>query len=321
MTVILAEELSSPPESYSSLVIRRFLRHRMATFFLIILFFITLAWLFAPLWPSSPPRLDQAYSFPMTSIKGQWHLLGTDELGRDYLTQILRAGRVSLTVAGTVSIISAIIGISLGLLAGYFGGWIDAIITFILETFSTFPLLTILLIITALVSKMDFSFGLFDLFTPFLTPLMLIEDYEVKKIVPVILVLALLNWPGTARQMRGMALSVREYTYVKAARALGASDRRIMLRHIFPNAWPPLIVDFTLGLNFALVLESALSFLGYGIQNTSTWGNMLKFAVGKAYDFPWMPLIPGLPILLCSLAINYIGDGLRDALDPRLKMD
>lgn len=133
-----------------------------------------------------------------------------------------------------------------------------------------------------------------------------------------ILVLAFFGWTGTARLMRGMVLSVRENVYIESARALGASNMRILFRHVFPNALPPMIVDFTLGVNGTLVAESALSFLGFGIQDpTPTWGNMLSYAQSYMFQHPWMPLIPAMPILIASIAINYIGDGLRDALDPR----
>jgi len=148
-----------------------------------------------------------------------------------------------------------------------------------------------------------------------------VPDHEARKVTLVILALALLNWITTARLMRGMVLAVREQTYIEASRALGASNIRLILKHAFPNAFPPLIVDYTLQLNFILVLEAALSFLGFGIQDpTPTWGNMLAAAQSDMFVHPWMPLVPGLPILLASLAINYVGDGLRDALDPRLKM-
>jgi peptide/nickel transport system permease protein len=148
-----------------------------------------------------------------------------------------------------------------------------------------------------------------------------IDEREAKKVTLVIIGLSLLNWPPTGRLMRGMVLSVREQIYIESARALGASNLRLLLKHVFPNAFPPLIVDFTLQVNFVLVLEAALSFLGFGVQDpTPTWGNMLTFAKTNMFMHPWMPLVPGLPILLTSLAINYIGDGLRDALDPRLKL-
>jgi peptide/nickel transport system permease protein len=144
-----------------------------------------------------------------------------------------------------------------------------------------------------------------------------VDEREARVISLVILTLSALYWTGTARLMRGMVLSVREQPYIESSRALGASHLRILAKHAFPNAYPPLIVDFTLALNNLLVLESSLSFLGFGIQDpTPTWGNMLAFAQSFMFLHPWVPLVPGLPILLTSLAINYVGD----ALDPHQKL-
>jgi peptide/nickel transport system permease protein len=141
---------------------------------------------------------------------------------------------------------------------------------------------------------------------------------EAVKLALAVLTLSFLLWTGTARLMRGMVLSVRELAYIESSRALGASNLRIIARHVLPNAMPPLIVDYTLGINGILVLESALSFLGFGVQDpTPTWGNILEIANDNMFNYPWLPLIPGIPLVICALAVNFIGDGLRDALDPR----
>jgi peptide/nickel transport system permease protein len=127
-----------------------------------------------------------------------------------------------------------------------------------------------------------------------------------------------LSWTGTARLMRGMVLAVREQPFIESARALGASNRRIIVRHVLPNSLPPLIVDYTLAINGVLVLESALSFLGYGVQDpTPTWGNILAIAESNMLNHPWMPLVPGIPLVIAALAVNFVGDGIRDAFDPR----
>ena len=316
------ERRETRSESQWFVVRRRFRRHRMAMISLAILIVIFAASLMAPLiapFPRDAINLDQKFITPLErDAQGQLHLLGTDHLGRDYFTRLLYAARVSLMVAVTVATLATLIGITLGLLAGFFGGWVDMIITRTVEFISTFPALTILLIITALLIQNENLITLPGVIAKPLAALMSLSDREVKQVALIIFTLAFLGWTGTARLMRGMVLSVREQPYIESSRALGASNARIIRKHIFPNSFPPLIVDYTLGLNGALVTEAALSFLGFGIKDpTPTWGNMLAFANSFMFNYPWLPLVPGLPILLCSLAINYVGDGLRDALDPR----
>jgi peptide/nickel transport system permease protein len=154
-----------------------------------------------------------------------------------------------------------------------------------------------------------------------MSKIMLLSPRDARQGVLIILVLSLLGWLNTARLMRGMLLSLREQAFVEAARSLGASDLHILFRHMIPNAMAPIIVEASLNLSGFIVAEAALSFLGFGIQDPiPTWGNMLAATQQFMFDRPWLPLVPGLPIVLCSLAFSYIGDGLRDALDPRLKM-
>ena len=298
----------------------------MAMISLVVLVVIFVASLLAPLiapFPRDQIELGRTFITPMTTDPrtGQLHILGTDHLGRDYFTRLLYAGRVSLTVAVTVSTISSLIGIILGLLAGYFGGWVDtADHAHCSNSSRPFPPHD-----PADHRGDSAPERKFHVLPGFVTgssaAVMAVPEREAKQVALIIFVLALLGWTGTARLMRGMVLSVREQPYIESSRALGASNTRIIRKHVFPNAFPPLIVDYTLGMNGALVLESALSFLGFGIQDpTPTWGNMLAFANSYMFNHPWMPLVPGLPILICSLAINYVGDGLRDALDPRMKL-
>lgn len=325
--VLGAGELSKArPEGQWSIVFRRFRRHRMAMISLVVLVLIFMASLLAPViapFQRDQISLGRTFITPMTTNPdtGELHILGTDHLGRDYFTRLIYAGRVSLTVALAVSTLSALIGIILGLLAGYFGKWVDTAITRTLEFISTFPYFIVLLIISSILLRNENFIVLPGFVTGLLSAVMAVPEREAKQVALIILVLAFLGWTGTARLMRGMVLSVREQPYIESSRALGASNTRIISKHIFPNAFPPLIVDYTLNINGALVLESALSFLGFGIQDpTPTWGNMLAFANSYMFNHPWMPLVPGLPILICSLVINYVGDGLRDALDPRMKL-
>lgn len=325
-TAASADEMSRiAPESQFQIVLRRFRKHKIAvaSVFLLaaIVIVATLAPLIAP-FPRDASNLDARYLTPLsTDVEGNFHLIGTDQIGRDYFTRLLYASRVSLGTAMIATVISSAIGIVLGMLAGYFGGWVDTLISRILEVFLTFPQLLLLLIMSAILVQNINSIPLPEFFASFLAWIFAVNEREARIIFAVIMVLALFGWTGTARLMRGMVLSVRENVYIESSRALGAANSRILWRHIFPNALPPMIVDFTLTVNATLVSESALSFLGFGIQDpTPTWGNMLNFAQSYMFQHPWMPLIPSLPILLTSVAINYVGDGLRDALDPRQKI-
>ncbi len=314
------------PESQWQLVLRRFLRHRLAIFSLTVLLFMFVLSVLAPvIAPFDPRSITVGNNFlpPLTYNEEaqQMHWLGTDNVGRDYLSRILYASRVSLTVAMTAALISTSIGLILGLLAGYFGGWVDMGITRFTEFVATFPTLVILLILAAMLISQADSIAIPDPLIAVAGFITAVPEREAKTVTVVILTLGLLLWTGTARLMRGQVFSVREQPYIESARALGASNIRILGLHIFPNAYPPLIVDFTLALNGMLVLESSLSYLGFGIQDpTPTWGNMLAAAQSAMFQHPWVPLVPGIPILLASLAINYVGDGLRDALDPRQKL-
>lgn len=312
-------------EGQWEIVIRRFRRHRIAMVALGILAVILLVSAFAPFiapFERDEPVLNARFVPPFTTdANGDLRILGTDHLGRDYFTRLLYASRVSLSVAVVASLVSSSIGIILGLLAGYFGGWVDTAISRFLEFVATFPTLIILLILASILIRSEELIPLPGFITTPLTWLLAVNSREAKQVALIIFVLAVLSWTGTARLMRGMVLSVREQLYIESSRALGASNLRIIRKHVFFNALPPLIVDFTLAVNILLVAESSLSFLGFGIQDpTPTWGNMLSFAQSYMFQHPWMPLIPALPILICSIAINYVGDGLRDALDPRQRV-
>jgi peptide/nickel transport system permease protein len=311
-------------EGQWAVVMRRFRRHRMAMVSLAILVLLLAGSLLAPViapFPRDEIGLGRTFITPMgTDDDGRLHILGTDHLGRDYFTRLLYAARVSLTVAITVATIAAVIGIVMGLIAGYFSGWIDAVVTRTIEFVSTFPDLPILLILASILLRNEDFIALPAFITTPLAAILAVPVREAKQVALLIIVLAFLGWTGIARLMRGMVLQVREQAYIESSRALGGSNLRIIAKHVFPNSFPPLIVAYTLGVNGALVGEAAISFLGFGIQDpTPTWGNMLAFANSYMFNHPWVPLVPGLPILLCSLAINYVGDGLRDALDPKAR--
>jgi peptide/nickel transport system permease protein len=253
-----------------------------------VLTLLCLSALAAPLSPYDPNRANLTDRFAPPS----WiHLMGTDDLGRDELTRVLTGGRVSLVVGVVATAVSMVVGTLVGACAGYFGGWLDSVLMRFTELVIAFPPLFVLILLASLVG------------TTFWT---------------IVLVIGLLRWMSVARLARVTFLLLKERDFVVAARALGASNRLIMWRHILPNALSPLIVSATLHVAGAILTESTLSFLGLGIQlPTPTWGNMLRSAQANMTLAPWLAFFPGLFIFLSILSINYIGDGVRDAADPR----
>ncbi|MCG8346835.1 MAG: ABC transporter permease [Chloroflexales bacterium] len=324
-TVSAQERTSKRSEGQWAIVFRRFRRHRMAMISLGVLAVMLTASVLAPViapFPRDHQDLQSTFVTPMgVDVDGRLRILGSERLGQDLFTRLLYAARISLTTAIFVSILAAMVGVIFGLLAGYFGGWVDMAITRTVEFISTFPSLPILLIMASILVRADTLITLPDIVVKPMGFVLAVSDREAKQVTMVILVLAFLSWTTIARLMRGMVLSVREMQYIESSRALGGSNLRIIARHVFPNALPPLIVSFTLLINDALVAESALSFLGFGIQPpTPTWGNMLSMAQSFMFQHPWMPLVPSLALLITAISVNYVGDGLRDALDPRQKI-
>jgi peptide/nickel transport system permease protein len=252
---------------------------------------------------------------------GRTHYLGTDNIGRDYFSRLVYAGRISLSVALLATSLTVVIGVLVGVYAGFYGGWVDSLLMRAVEFLATLPALPLLLIVSAMLLRNEETIPIPKALLDAVGKLMLLSARDARQAVLIILVLAGLGWLNDARLMRGMILSLREHTFVEAARSLGASDWQIILRHMVPNSMAPIIVNASLNLSGFIVAEAALSFLGFGIQDPiPTWGNMLAATQQFMFDRPSLPLVPGLPIVFCSLAFNYIGDGLRDALDPRLKM-
>lgn len=274
---------------------RRFRRHRMALLGTIIVGLFGLAALLAPWIAWYDPN---AIDLDNPRIAPNWdHILGTDRGGRDVFARILFAGRVSLSVGVVAAIISAVIGSSVGLVSGYVGGWGDNLLQRFTELVMTFPTFFAIIIVISLLGPSIFN---------------------------VMYVIGVFGWTGTSRLVRGQVLSIKEMEYVTAARAVGATDRRVAFVHVFPGVVPFVIVSATLTLAGAILTESALSFLGLGaVLPTATWGNMMTAAQGlhvlKTQPWLWAP--PGLAISLTVLSVNFIGDGLRDALDPRQLLD
>lgn len=323
----LASAEAMPEEiSQIKVITRRFLRHRLAVFSSFVLATIVVLAIIAPLIaPFSPTEIAVGNDFlapgSLAADGVRVHWLGTDQIGRDYLSRLLYAARISLTVAVTAQICAVTIGAIVGAISGYLGGTIDAVVMRIVEFLLTIPQLPLLLIISSLVIQNQDAIPVPEALKQFVSWLLIIQPRDATQVVLVIAILVAFGWLGDSRLMRGVVLSVKEQTFTEAARALGANDARIILTHMIPNALAPMIVSASLGLSGFIIYEAALSFLGLGIQDpTPTWGNMLSAAQSQMFQHPWLPLVSGIPIFLCSLTFNFVGDGLRDALDPRLKL-
>jgi peptide/nickel transport system permease protein len=321
-----AEAISIEERTPFQIVMTRFRRHRLAMISLIVMTTIFIITVLAPyIAPFTVQELSvNKYFVPFGTVDeatGRVHYLGTDHIGRDYFSRLIYAGRISLTVALLSVVIAETIGITVGAISGFFGGLVDTILMRFVEFMLTIPQLPLLLIISSMLLRNEELIPIPEPVLNFVGSIMLLGTRDARSAVLIILILAGFGWLAAAQLMRGMVLSLREQTFVEASRSLGASNFRIITRDMIPNAMAPIIVDASLGLAGYVVAEAALAFLGFGIQDPiPTWGNMLAASQTYMLDRPWLPLVPGLPIFLCSLAFNYIGDGLRDALDPRLKL-
>lgn len=291
MSVTVATIEKIRPESLWSKARKRFFRHKLAMFGLSVLALMLFFTIFAPLLTSYSPILQDLRNIRKAPTAE--HLLGTDGIGRDILTRVMYAGRISLSV-GLVSVsISALIGIIIGVVAGYGGGATDMVLMRITDMVMTFPSLVIIITVASAMGPSVYN---------------------------AMLVIGLLSWPSIARLVRGQFLSLRTQQFVTAARSIGVSNFGIAFKHIFPNTISSITVAVTFGVATAILMEASLSFLGLGVQPpTPSWGNMLRDAqsLNILEEMPWIWLPPGIMIALSVLSINFIGDGLRDALDPR----
>ena len=322
---ILPVEAMPEEESQFKVVTRRFLRHRMATLSLALLIIIFSASLLAKQlapYGATEIGLGSQFATPGTvdAVTGKTHWLGTDHLGRDYFSRILYAARISLSVAFMTVIGSVVIGSLFGAVAGYYGGIVDDVAMRFVEFLLTIPELPILLILSSILLQRPDFLPVPQVIINGTASFMYISPLQARQVVMVAVVLMSFGWLGVARLMRGMALSIKTQEFVEASRALGVSDMHIIARHLIPNAFAPIVVSASLALSGYVITEAVLSFIGFGIQDpTPTWGNMLAFTESYMFQHPWLPLIPGIPMFICALAFNFVGDGLRDALDPRLK--
>ncbi|HEV2529322.1 MAG TPA: oligopeptide ABC transporter permease [Thermomicrobiales bacterium] len=270
-----------------------FRRHRLAVAGMVVMGILIFIGIFAPLIAPHDPNAVSLANFrePPTSE----HLLGTDAQGRDVLSRIMYATRISLSVGLVAVAIYVVIGTVLGGVAGFFGGWVDSIIMRLADVILSFPAIIVIITVVSIIGPSIFN---------------------------VMLVIGLLGWPPIARLVRGEFLTLRGRDFVTASESIGASSPRIIFRHILPNATTPIIVNATFGVAQAILLEAGLSFLGLGVQPpTASWGNILNAAQSFTLleEMPWLWLPPGFMIVISVLAINFLGDGLRDALDPRAR--
>ncbi len=295
-----------PPQSVRRVLWRRLLRHRLAVASLLVLALLAALTLAAPLVEAAlgldANRVQLLNRFQPPSAA---HPLGTDELGRDLLLRLLYGGRVSLAVGLAAALGAALIGTALGLLAGYYGGSLDALLMRLADAVIALPLLPLLIVLVAV------DLGKLGL------PADLARSENVS-LYRIVFLIALVGWTTVARLVRGATLTMRTREFVRAAEALGAGAPRVMLVHILPNVVSPIIVATTLSVGNIILLESVLSFLGLGIQPPiPSWGNMLTGAQELIWTAPALAIWPGLLIFVTVIAFNFLGDGLQDALDPR----
>ncbi|HEY7472899.1 MAG TPA: oligopeptide ABC transporter permease [Gemmatimonadota bacterium] len=272
---------------------RRFRKNRLAMAGLAIMVLLYWVTLLAPFLAPYDPNFQGNIVLNRYQPPSMQHFLGTDKFGRDIFTRILYGARISLTIGFIAIVISVTLGTLVGAMAGYFRGWVDTAIARFIDMLLSIPRLILLLVIIAM-------------FEP--------------NIFLLVAALGLTGWEGSARIVRGQFLSLREQEFVQASRALGYSDWRIILRHILPNTLAPIIVIATLGIGNVILLEAGLSFLGLGVQPpTASWGSMVNDGRDAMITAWWISTYPGLAIVLTVVAFNLLGDGLRDALDPRLR--
>lgn len=288
------------PDSPWRVALRRFSQNRLAVAGLFILVLMVLVCFFGPML--SPYNLYDYKVADKNNPPSGEHWLGTDKLGRDILLRVMLAGRISILVGVIATAITVLIGSVLGALAGFYKKFLDSFIMRIAEIFMSLPSLPLLIILGAIMS---------DLKVP-----------PSNRIYFLMLILGALSWPSLARLVRGQILTLREQEFMQATEALGLRDHRKIFRHLLPNTIPIIIVSATLGVAGAILSESALSWLGLGVvPPTPSWGNMISEANGliEFRKRPWLWIPPGTCILITVVAINLIGDGLRDALDPKMK--
>jgi peptide/nickel transport system permease protein len=267
-------------------------RDKVVIVMLVFLVVITLAAIFAP-WVATGNIVDPDYGVRLVPPFTEGHIAGTDQMGRDVFSRIIYGARISLLVGSVSVIIAAVVGVTAGLISGFYGGWIDSIIMRLVDLHLAFPFILLALTINAII-----GLGIRN----------------------IIISLAIAGWVEYARIARGEVLVVREREFTQAAKVMGASNGRIIWRHIFPNITTPLLVTATLQVAQFIIAEASISFLGFGVQPpTPAWGSMISEGFRNIFNAWWLITLPGIALALVVLAVNLVGDWLRDVLDPRLR--
>lgn len=306
-TTLSAKPARARSNSTFSIAMRRLRKHKAAMISLVAILLLILMAIFAPFVAPYDPNtqdLEGIYQPP-----GPGHIMGQDSLGRDLLSRIIYGSRISLLVGFSVSLFSVLLGTLMGVLAGYFGGRTDTVISRFIEIMLSIPSLALQLTLSGLFAASD-------------APIILnLKQNPNASVFIIVAIFTFFGWMTTARLVRGEVLTLKNLEYVDAARALGATNNRVMFRHLVPNLIAIIIVNGTLAVGGAILGEAALSFLGFGIQPpVSTWGNMLSNANEVVLEHPYVAFYPGLAILITVLAFNFLGDGLRDAFDPKSRL-
>jgi len=300
----LADDLSTPPLTLSRLAWLRFRRHKMAVVGMVILILLVLFSI-----GGSFVFTEKYANFNDTSQRLQppsaEHPFGTDSIGRDILARTVYGGQISLFIGLVAVLIETIVGIIVGALAGYYGGWIDSVLMRITEALLNIPTIFLLLVMAKFfggrIPPIEFAGRTFS-----------------GSVIVIVAIIGITSWMYLARIVRAEFLSLKEREFILAAKATGTSNFEIIFYHILPNTLAPIIVSSTLSVANAILSEAYISFLGLGVQEpTATWGNMLEKSAKYMDSAPWLWFFPGMLILLTTLGINFVGDGLRDALDPR----
>lgn len=299
----LLEQLEAPPLSLAQLFWRRFRRHRLALAGVVVLVLLVI-YAFGGALSYSESYANRTETALRLQPPSREHPFGTDTVGRDILARSIYGGQISLMIGLLAMAVAIGIGVAVGALAGYYGKFLDSLLMRITEAWLNIPALFLLLIMAK-------SFG------GRIPEVHLLGRSFSGSVIVIILIIGLTSWMYTARIVRAEFLSLKERDFVLAARATGTRNLSIIFQHILPNSAAPIVVAATLGVGTAILEESYISFLGLGVQPpTATWGNMLEGAHGYIEEAPWLWIFPGALILLTVLSINFIGDGLRDALDP-----
>lgn len=297
------DELETPPLSLGQLTWRRFRRHRMAIFGAVVLFLIVI-YAFGGMLIFSEADANRTETGIRLQSPTRVHPFGTDTIGRDILARTIYGGQISIFIGLTAMLVEVILGVSIGALSGYFGGRIDSILMRTTEAVLVIPQIFLLLVMARYFSQS-------------IPNIKFIGRTFSGSVVVIIFVIGITSWPYLARIVRAQFLTVKVNDFIMAARATGTSTRDIIFRHILPNVSAPIIVSATLSVAAAITLEAYISFLGMGVQPpTATWGNMLEGAYNYIESAWWLWFFPGLLIALIVISINFLGDGLRDALDP-----